>query len=67
MPFTEIYLLAKTAAITMLVGVLLLPKAEVMARRQMEPKAHAPCYDCEFYHIMQRDQGFHDKQVNIFS
>ena len=67
MSLTEIYLPAKTAAITMLAGVLLLPQAEVMARRQTEPKEHAPCYDCEFYHLMQRDQGFHDEQVNIFS
>ena len=68
MSLTEIYLPAKTAAITMLAGVLLLPQAEVMAGRQMEPKEHALCYDCEFYHMMmQRDQGFHDKQVNIFS
>ena len=25
---------------------------------------HAPCYNCEIYHLMQSDQSFHDRQVS---
>lgn len=59
----EMQLPQNTATMTVFLGLLLFSLAEVLGRRSLEPHAHAPCYDCEFYHIMQRDQGFHDKQV----
>ena len=52
-----------TLIMTALLGPTLLPLLEVLAKRGLEPHAHAPCYDCEFYNIMQHDQGFHDRQV----
>ena len=56
-----------TLIMTALLGLMLLPLLEVLAKRGLEPHAHAPCYDCEFYNIMQHDQGFHDRQVITIS
>ena len=53
-----------TLVMTTLLGLMLLPLTEVeLVERDSDRHAHAPCYDCEFYNIMQHDQGFHDRQV----
>ena len=64
MPLTAMGRTVETAMTAILVGTMLLSLAT--ARRGVEPNAHAPCYDCEFYHLMHRDQGFHEKQVTIY-
>lgn len=59
----ELHLSPKPVTMKITVMVVLLSLLEVTARKHREPRAHAPCYDCEFLHIMQRDHGFHDNQV----
>ena len=63
--FNMIYLSPKAVTMNILTVFILLSLVKVIARRNLEPRAHAPCYDCEFHHIMQRDQGFHDNQVSF--
>ncbi len=46
-----------------LLTVVLLLSLKVGAENALQPYAQAPCYDCPFYNFMQRDQGFHDRQV----
>ena len=63
----ELHLSPKPVTMKIMAMFVLLSLVEVTARKHWEPRAHAPCYDCEFHHIMQRDQGFHDNQVCYFN